>query len=293
MYMSEDFSKKVKHMDCDVDEFINVYQSFDKNGRILINELRNAADELEEWTRNCNISTIAASSVALAGGTAAIVGSFLLPPLLVGGIAVTAASTITNLGVQLSRFVILRNAIGKIEKLYEHDRQLARTLDELYQVVLTLNLFDVDNGLHEKGPSSAILDGERTATSLGVLLVSAPARCAAVGVHAVGRSAKSVSNTVQLSSGSAGGLLHIGAGGGNGLILRTVLRGAVVFGLVIDGVTIIISARELAKGTDKKIGHILRKQADMKEEQLDSIKERLAASGLITIQKTKIGNSLC
>lgn len=68
--------------------------------------------------------------------------------------------------------------------------------------------------------------------------------------------------------------------------------GALVFGVVIDGVTMFISARDLVKGTGKKLGEILRKQADIKEEQLDRIKERIAASGLITIQKTTVGNRL-
>lgn len=292
MYICNDYDDKIQHLEYSIDEFISAYHSFDINGRNLINELRNAADELEDLTTNCNISTVAASSVGVAGGTVAVVGSFLLPPLLVGGIAIAAASTISNFCIQLVKFTTLRNAVGKLEKLYKRDEELAHKLDELYQIAMLLNLFDAESDSNNKDPSSNLVNGEQIAKSLGMMLCSAPAKCTAAGVHVAGEGLKSVSNTAQLAGGSANGLLNVGVRGGSGLVLRSVMCGALVFGVVIDGVTMFISARDLVKGTGKKLGEILRKQADIKEEQLDRIKERIAASGLITIQKTTVGNRL-
>uniref|UniRef100_A0A914ZL91 Apolipo L3-like protein n=1 Tax=Parascaris univalens TaxID=6257 RepID=A0A914ZL91_PARUN len=211
MYVCNDYDDKIQHLEYSIDEFIRAYHSFDINGRNLINELRNTADELEDLTTNCNISTVAASSVGVASGTMAVVGSFLLPPLLVGGIAIAAASTISNFCIQLVKFTTLRNAVGKLEKLYRRDEELAHKLDELYQIAMPLNLFDVESNSNDKDLSSCLVDGEQIAKSLGMTLCSAPAKCAAAGVHLAGEGVKSISNTAQLAGRSADGLLSLKA----------------------------------------------------------------------------------
>lgn len=46
MYICNDYDDKIQHLEYSIDEFISAYHSFDINGRNLINELRNAADEV-------------------------------------------------------------------------------------------------------------------------------------------------------------------------------------------------------------------------------------------------------
>lgn len=64
-------------------------------------------------------------------------------------------------------------------------------------------------------------------------------------------------------------------------VLRGAARGAVGIGIVIDGVTIAITASSLAKGETSKLSEELRKIADIKSEELVMIRNRIRGSSLI------------
>lgn len=64
-------------------------------------------------------------------------------------------------------------------------------------------------------------------------------------------------------------------------VLRGAARGAVGIGIVIDGVTIAITASSLAKGETSKLSEELRKIADIKSEELVMIRNRIRGASLI------------
>lgn len=54
-------------------------------------------------------------------------------------------------------------------------------------------------------------------------------------------------------------------------LVKGVTRGALGIGIVIDGVTVFLSSRDLARGSSTKFSEALNKLADLKEKELDDI----------------------
>ncbi|VDN22601.1 unnamed protein product [Gongylonema pulchrum] len=128
-------------------DFYTVYKAFVENRQNLINELRNTADESVRVKKNCSISTIAGSSVGIAGGTAAIVGTVVCPPLLVGGLAVAGLATASNLGTQLTEFIIFRKMVKKLELMSKYDIELMDDIENIYKNAVAANLVSISRTL--------------------------------------------------------------------------------------------------------------------------------------------------
>lgn len=62
--------------------------------------------------------------------------------------------------------------------------------------------------------------------------------------------------------------------------MRSVARGAIGIGVIIDGVTIFLSARDIAKGCSTKFSDCLNNLADFKEKELEQIMDRIDLSNL-------------
>lgn len=203
--------------------FYSIYKAFVENRQNLINELRNIADESVCVKKSCTISTITGSSVGIAGGTAAIAGTIVYPPLLVGGLVIAGLATATNLGTQLTEFILFRNMVKKVESLSKYDIELMHDIEDIYQNALNSNLFEVNE---QADRTFRTMD---TATndlpSLGLQIGASGAKSAtALGLRSVGIQVSQIGST----------------------LMRGVARGAIGIGIIIDGVTMFISARDIA-----------------------------------------------
>lgn len=63
--------------------------------------------------------------------------------------------------------------------------------------------------------------------------------------------------------------------------MRGVARGAIGIGVIIDGVTIFLSACDMAKGCSTKFSDCLYSLADLKEKELGEIMTRVDLSNLL------------
>ncbi|EJW77753.1 hypothetical protein WUBG_11334, partial [Wuchereria bancrofti] len=64
-------------------------------------------------------------------------------------------------------------------------------------------------------------------------------------------------------------------------LMRGVARGAIGIGIIIDGVTMFISARDIATGCSTKFSDCLNNLADFKEKELGQIMARIDLSNLL------------
>lgn len=64
-------------------------------------------------------------------------------------------------------------------------------------------------------------------------------------------------------------------------MMRGLARGALGVGIVVDGVTIFFSSRDLASGCSSKFSEALYKLADFKEEELGRVMSRIDQSDLL------------
>ncbi|EFO16021.1 hypothetical protein LOAG_12487 [Loa loa] len=238
--------------------FYNIYKAFVENRQNLINELRNIADKSINVKKSCTISTITGSSVGIAGGTAAIAGTVVYPPLLVGGLIVAGLATASNLGTQLTEFILFRNMVKKVETLSKYDIELMHDIEGIYQDALNSDLFEADER------SDGTLQTMDTATndlpSLGLQIGAGGAKGAtALGLRSVGIQVTQIGST----------------------LMRGIARGAIGIGVIIDGVTIFLSARDIATGCSTKFSDCLNNLADFKEKELGQIMTRIDLSNLL------------
>ncbi|VDN95041.1 unnamed protein product [Brugia pahangi] len=244
--------------------FYSIYKAFVENRQNLINELRNIADESVCVKKSCTISTITGSSVGIAGGTAAIAGTIVYPPLLVGGLVIAGLATATNLGTQLTEFILFRNMVKKVESLSKYDIELMHDIEDIYQDALNSNLFEVNE---QADRTFRTMD---TATndlpSLGLQIGASGAKSAtALGLRSVGIQVSQIGST----------------------LMRGIARGAIGIGIIIDGVTMFISARDIATGCSTKFSDCLNNLADFKEKELGQIMTRIDLSNLLIEEMSK------
>ncbi|CAG9530920.1 unnamed protein product [Cercopithifilaria johnstoni] len=230
--------------------FYSIYKAFVENRQNLINELRNIADKSICVKKGCTISTITGSSIGIGGGAAAIAGTVVYPPLLLGGLVVAGLATASNLGTQLTEFMIFRSMIKKVESLSKYDIELMRDIEDIYQDALNSDLFETN----ERSDRTQTMD---TATndlpSLGLQIGAGGAKSAtALGLRSVG---------IQTQIGSS--------------LMRGVARGAIGIGVIIDGVTMFLSVRDIVKGCSTKFSDCLNSLADFKEKELGQIMDRI------------------
>ncbi|VDK79317.1 unnamed protein product [Litomosoides sigmodontis] len=214
--------KKMKRSDSRRN-FYNIYKTFVENRQNLINELRNVADRSVCVKKGCIISTITGSSVSIAGGTAAIAGTVVYPPLFLGGLVVAGLATASNLGTQLIEFMIFRNMVKKVESMSKYDIELMNDIVGMYQDALNSDLLETSERSVRAFQTKDIATNDLP--SLGLQISSGGTKSATVlGVRNVG---------IQTQIGSS--------------LMRGVARGAIGISVIIDGVTIFLLARDMAK----------------------------------------------
>uniref|UniRef100_A0A0R3RWJ4 Apolipoprotein L3-like n=1 Tax=Elaeophora elaphi TaxID=1147741 RepID=A0A0R3RWJ4_9BILA len=243
---------------CDLRKsFYSTYKAFVENRQNLINELRNIADKSICVKKGCNISTITGSSVGIAGGTAAIAGTVVCPPLLVGGLVVAGLATASNLGTQLTEFILFRNMIKRVESLSKYDIELMQDIEGIYQEILNFDLFETNE--QSDGIFKIVHIATNDLPSLGLQISAGSTKSAtALGLRSVGIEVTQVGST----------------------LMRGVTRGAIGIGIIIDGVTMFLSARDIASGCSTKFSACLNSLADFKEKELGKIMDMIDLNGL-------------
>ncbi|VDO35255.1 unnamed protein product [Onchocerca flexuosa] len=238
--------------------FYNVYKAFVGNRQNLINELRNIADESIRVKKRCTVSTITGSSVGIAGGTAAIAGSVVYPPLLLGGLVVAGLATASNLGTQLTEFILFRNMVKKVESMSKYDIALMHDIEEIYQNALNSDLFEANE--RSDGTYKTMNTATNDLPSLGLQIGAGSTKSVtALGLRSVGIQMTEIGST----------------------LMRGVARGAIGIGVIIDGVTIFLSARDIATGCSTKFSDCLNSLADFKEKELGQIMAKIDLSNLL------------
>ncbi|VDK79929.1 unnamed protein product [Onchocerca ochengi] len=238
--------------------FYNIYKAFVGNRQNLINELRNIADKSIHVKKRCTVSTIAGSSVGIAGGTAAIAGTVVYPPLLLGGLVVAGLATASNLGTQLTEFMFFRNMVKKVESLSKYDIALMHDIEGIYQNALNSNLFEANE--RSDGTYKTMDTATNDLPSLGLQIGAGSAKSVtALGLRSVGIQMTEIGST----------------------LIRGVARGAIGIGVIIDGVTIFLSARDIATGCSTKFSDCLNSLADFKEKELEQIMAKIDFSNLL------------
>ncbi|KAM3718979.1 Adenylosuccinate synthetase [Dirofilaria immitis] len=208
--------------------------------------------------KSCTLSTVTGSSIGIAGGSAAIAGTVVYPPLLLGGLVVAGLATALNLGTQLVEFIFFRNTAKKVASLSKYDVELMHDIEEIYQNALNSDLFEAN------GRSDRIYDamdvGTNNLPSLGLQIGAGGAKGAtALGLRSVGIQMAEIGST----------------------LMRGIARGAVGIGIIIDGVTMLLSVRDIATSHSTKFSDCLNDLADFKEKELGQIMARIDLSKLL------------
>ncbi|VDN02587.1 unnamed protein product [Thelazia callipaeda] len=214
--------------------FLDIYETFVENRQNLINELRNIADKSVNVKKKCSISTITGSSLGIAGGATAIVGTVVSPPLLAGGIyqclglLVAGLATASNLGVQLTQYLMFREMITKVVSLSKYDIELMQDIESMYQETLNVSLVRLFFKTYDAVGEALRTVDSKNLPSLGLQLGAGGAKSAtALGLRSVGI------EMVQVGS----------------KLMRGVARGVLGLSVVIDGMTILLSVRDIVAGS--------------------------------------------
>ncbi|KHN77136.1 hypothetical protein Tcan_03183 [Toxocara canis] len=307
------------------EQFRVAFEAFVDNRRKLIWELEKIADKAIGLSKGCAISKLAGSSVGLGGGAAALAGLVAFPPVVVfGGIAAGMAA-IWNIGTQVVEYKLSPSELtDEAKQLSEKDTKLVVELNSIYQKLFKADMASREVGLAGavgrgasemigSGAEFAAIAGRRAArmfrsgrdianaekgtaemagSGIEIAAVMEEGAAGVIAAETAGVDSAVATGATAEMIGSAGGEVATAAGVGSaemvGLgsqVLQGVAQGAIVFGVAMDIVSIISSARTLSKGSRTKFSDFLRAEVKRREVELDSIRKRATDSGLIESPK--------
>ncbi|VDM42696.1 unnamed protein product [Toxocara canis] len=278
------------------EQFRVAFEAFVDNRRKLIWELEKIADKAIGLSKGCAISKLAGSSVGLGGGAAALAGLVAFPPVVVFGSVFVASgiaagmAAIWNIGTQVVEYKLSPSELtDEAKQLSEKDTKLVVELNSIYQ-----KLFKADMASREVGLAGAVGRGasEMAGSGIEIAAVMEEGAAGVIAAETAGVDSAVATGATAEMIGSAGGEVATAAGVGSaemvGLgsqVLQGVAQGAIVFGVAMDIVSIISSARTLSKGSRTKFSDFLRAEVKRREVELDSIRKRATDSGLIESPK--------
>lgn len=219
-------------------------------------ELCKIADELDQWEKGCNISSVVGGVAGIGGGAAVIGGMVLMPPVAVAGLAVGAVAAASNLTTGILKMRNIKKNLLTAKEMLEYDRKLTETL------------------------ASSITTLEETKTSI---LSSHQIKVTKdMGVNL---------NKETVMSGGRIGTVSI-AGGAVRLVLKesttvssAVAKGAVhaitAVGIAIDVLTVAFSVKGLATGSKSEVAQKLRGAAEELKSSRESITRDFLADYLL------------
>ncbi|GIY63646.1 uncharacterized protein CDAR_480201 [Caerostris darwini] len=156
----ENIIERFEKMDDASLEFLKYFPVWSKSRKLTIEELNKCADSIDSDRFNCNIGKIIGSSVGILGG-AALVGSFVFPPLLplaIGGGIASGIGGATVCGTAVTELVLLKKLMGEAKDSIEKDLEEFRPLqawfdrsDELMEALQDVLDFNLLKKLCEQG----------------------------------------------------------------------------------------------------------------------------------------------
>ncbi|PIC46812.1 hypothetical protein B9Z55_006383 [Caenorhabditis nigoni] len=242
LFIPKSMSKELSEKAIKTQEFLDKWSN---NRRRMVRKMEDIAEKLHNWEKGCAISTTVGSSVGVVSGFAIIGGVVLMPPVAVAGLIVGTAAGISNLATGISKWMVSKSQHKELIALIEEDERLFEELlvsrQELMEAVKKIvegeefyKHFKDDDDMENK--LKTILGFSVTGvTGLG-------ARFAITSMVCQIKECLWYLNIIQfqgrLSSSLAKGVLHSVA----------------AIGIILDSVTLVLSAKTLQSGAASELG---------------------------------------
>ncbi|CCD68751.1 Apolipoprotein L3-like [Caenorhabditis elegans] len=198
------------------------------NRRKIVRQMEGIAEKLDNWEKGCAISTAVGSTVGIASGIAVIGGLILMPPVAIAGLIVGTASGVSNLATGITKFFHTKGQHKEVAAMIAEDgvlfEELLKSREELMEAVRKI-VEDEEFFKHFKN------DGDienKLKTVFGGSVT---------GITGIG-TRFAITSMGRLSSSLVKGVLHSVA----------------VIGIVLDSVTLALSAKTLGEGSVSELG---------------------------------------
>ncbi|GIY41701.1 uncharacterized protein CDAR_428421 [Caerostris darwini] len=156
----ENIVERFERMNDASSRFLEYFPAWSRSRKVTIEELNKCADSIDKTKFIGNITTLVGSSVGFLGG-AALIGSFVFPPLLplaVGGGIASGLGGAAVFGSSVTELVLLKNRMNEAKAFIEKDLEEFRPLqawfdrsDELMEALQEVLDFDLLQTLCEQG----------------------------------------------------------------------------------------------------------------------------------------------
>ncbi|CAB3405063.1 unnamed protein product [Caenorhabditis bovis] len=213
-------------------------EKWSNNRRAMVRKMDKIASDLDSWDRGCAISTAVGSGVGVASGFAAIGGLIFMPPVAIAGFIVGTVAGASNVITGVSKWSHFKSAAMELNAMVENDKMLFKELmqsrEELFSVIKKV----IDE--EEQNQKFDGIDvGNNIKSILGGSVFGATGCATRFAIGQMGR----------LSSSLVKGVLH----------------GAAAIGIIMDAVTLAMSAKELSDGKPSDFAEQVRAAAHQYE----------------------------
>lgn len=198
------------------------------NRRKMTRKMEAIAEKLHNWEKGCAISTTVGSSVGIASGFAVIGGLALMPPVAIAGLVVGTAAGVSNFATGVTKLYVTKTLHKELMELIEEDSRLFEELLVSRQELMeTIKKIVEDEEFYKHFKDDADMEN-KLKTVFGFSVTGITGLGARFAFTSMGR----------LSSSLAKGVLH----------------GVAVIGIILDGVTLAMSAKTLQNGAASEFG---------------------------------------
>ncbi|CAI5440782.1 unnamed protein product [Caenorhabditis angaria] len=219
--MSQELSEAARLAQRSLDNWSN-------NRRHVIRKLDSIARELDEWEKNCSISTAVGSSVGIVSGGAVIGGLIFMPPVAIAGLIVGTVAGASNVVTGLAKWQHMKMKAKDVNAYCDHDKvlfeELMRDRDELMEVIRRI----IQSEDYQRHFEHNFDNANNIKNILGATVFGAGGLATRYAILEMGR----------LSSSLVKGVLHSVA----------------VIGIILDSVTLALSAKDLSEEKRSKFG---------------------------------------
>ncbi|CAB3405064.1 unnamed protein product [Caenorhabditis bovis] len=238
--LSDDLSQQLRDVANKAQKLLNEWSHYRKD---MIEKMYAIANDLDTWEKNCAMSTAVGSGVGLASGFATIGGLLLFPPAAIAGMIVGAVAGASNVATNVSKMNHFKNLANELNGMTSHDKYLFERLMEARS-----ELFDIIGKVIDAYYKDRKFDGFDIPGNIHRIL---GASTFGAGGFATKFAAAQMG---RLTSSLVKGILH----------------GAAVVGIILDGVSLAISAKELGKSSSK-FAREVREAAEQYERQREKV----------------------
>ena len=292
----------IKKTSGDVVAFYKLYETWAKERRHCIKELRELAENIDWHHRNSNVVQLPTSAVGIAGGVLSIVGLALIPVTfgvslgltiaggVVGGVAAATGvgNAIADIGITINRSKKAKTYIEEHQTTTESMKTIVASLLQNSNKLSTIATSEVMEVIDQAMVRNAgqltkvTAIGAKNSVSTGYTLIKTiPSaikaltllrRSTGVAVATGTTSIRAVESTAaDVASGTAAGTAKVVSAGGE--VLRGFGFAFSAIGIAVDIFTIGFTVYDLAKGSQTSAAKKLREVADHLEEELKQVKD--------------------